>query len=105
MTRWAGALGLLGLLILASGFAALNGDRRVSIDFWVGTLHRVPLTFIVFGSLLLGMLLMLAVGVRSDLKVRRILRERLGGDADTGDAAHDGLQQDLFGEPRQEPPP
>jgi len=105
MTRWAGALGLLGLLILASGFAALNGDRRVSIDFGLGTLHRVPLTFIVFGSLLFGMLLMLAVGVRSDLKVRRILRERLGGDADTEDADSDRLQQDLFGEPSQEPPP
>lgn len=105
MTRWAGAIGLLALLLASSVFAALNGDRRVSVDFGIGTLHRVPVTFVVFGSLLLGMLVMLAIGVRSDLKVRRILRERLGSEFDGSPGAADQLQQDLFSDPDEEPPP
>lgn len=105
MTRWVGALASLGLLILSSIFAALNGDRRVTIDFGIATLHRVPVTFVVFGSLLVGMLVMLAVGVRSDLKVRRILRNRLATGVHAEIDEHDRLQQDLFGESAEEPPP
>lgn len=105
MTRWVGVFGLLVLLLISSVFAALNGDRRVSIDFGVGMMHRVPVTFVVFGSVLMGMLVMLAVGVRSDLKVRRILKERLGSEVQQDDDAHDRLQQDLFGESSEESPP
>ena len=105
MTRWVGFLGMVLLLFLSSAFAALNGDRRVTIDFGLFSLVRIPVTFVVFGALLLGMLIMLAVGVHSDLKVRRIVRRRLNGDVDLSDPAHDRLQQELFGDSQEDPPP
>ena len=105
MRRWLAAAAVLLLLVVSSLFAAQNGDRRVSLEFGWFTLARIPVPFVVFGSVLLGMLVMLAVGVRGDLKVRRILRDRLQGEAAASPVEKDRLQQDLFGEPPQEPPP
>jgi hypothetical protein len=54
---------------------------------------------VVFGSVIAGMVIMLAAGVRSDLKVRRILRARLAEeDRVERDRFVDQSQQDLFGE-------
>lgn len=59
------------------GFAGLNGGQRVTLRLGLVTFYRVPLPVIAFGALILGMLVMLVAGVASDLRVRRILRERL----------------------------
>jgi len=59
----------------------------------------VPLTLIAFASLLVGMLVMLVAGIRSDLKVRSILRARLEAeDLEERRRFVDLDQQDLFGE-------
>lgn len=77
MNRLAGAVGVLLVLVTSMGFAALNGGQRVTIRLGIATLYRVPLTVVAFGGLILGMVVMLIAGIHSDLKVRRILRERL----------------------------
>ena len=97
MSRLAGAAGILVVLALSMGFAALNGGQRVMLRLGFGTFYRVPLTAVAFGSLILGMLVMLVAGIHSDLKVRRILRERLAEeDRAEKAAAGDRSQQDLF---------
>jgi len=83
-------------------FEALNQGRWVDLDFGFVTLYRVPVAWVALGGLLVGMLLMLAVGIRSDLKVRRILRERLRAEDREERAPVDRYQQDLFQEESQE---
>jgi uncharacterized integral membrane protein len=70
-------LGVGALLVLSMAFAALNSGQGVTLRLGFATLYRLPLTLVVFGAVILGMLVMLVAGIRSDLRVRRILRERL----------------------------
>lgn len=77
MSRLGGVLGVLLVLVASMGFAALNGGQRVTLRLGIATLYRVPLTAVAFGALILGMVVMLLAGIHSDLKVRKILRERL----------------------------
>lgn len=70
-------LSILAVLAGSMGFAALNGGQRVTVRIGVATLYRVPLSVVAFGALILGMVVMLIAGITSDLRVRRILRERL----------------------------
>jgi uncharacterized integral membrane protein len=94
-----GAGGILVTLALAAGFASLNSGQRVTLRLGFATLYGVPLTVVAFASLLVGMLVMLVAGVRSDLKVRRILRARLEAeDLEERNRFVDRTQQDLFGE-------
>jgi hypothetical protein len=66
------------------------------------TLYGVPLTVVAFGSVITGMVVMLVAGIRTDLKVRSILRARLA-EEDREERARvvDQSQQDLF-EPEAE---
>ena len=97
MTRAAGALGVVLVLLLSMAFAALNGGQRVTLRLGFATIYQIPLTVVAFGALILGMLVMLAAGIHSDLKVRRILRDRLAAE-DLEERARfvDRSQQDLF---------
>ena len=98
MSRWAGAAGVLVVLVLSMAFAALNGGQRVTLRLGFATLYRVPLTTVAFGALILGMLVMLVASIHSDLRVRRILRQRLA-DEDREEKARtavDRNQRDLF---------
>ena len=80
-------------------FASLNSSHRVTLRLGFVTLFGVPLTVVVFGAVILGMLVMLGAGVQSDLKVRRILRARLvEEDREERERAVDQSQQDLFPE-------
>ncbi|GMV07298.1 MAG: hypothetical protein AMXMBFR53_35730 [Gemmatimonadota bacterium] len=97
MSRVAGALGVLLVVALSLGFAALNGNQRVTLRLGVATFYGVPLTVVAFGGLMLGMVIMLVAGIRSDLKVRRILRARLADEGlEDKDRFVDQSQQDLF---------
>ena len=96
MTRFAGAAGVLVVLVLSMAFAALNGGQRVTLRLGIATFYRIPLTGIAFGALILGMLVMLVAGIHSDLKVRRILRERLAEEDRQERARIDHSQRDLF---------
>ena len=99
MRRITGAAGILLVLILSMAFASLNGGQRVTLRLGFMTLYGVPLTVIAFGGLVTGMVIMLAAGIRSDLKVRRILRARLREeDLEEKSRFIDGTQKDLFEE-------
>jgi uncharacterized integral membrane protein len=95
--RWLGALGILAVVGLALGFASLNGGQRVVLRLGFATLYSVPLTVVAFSGLITGMVIMLVAGVTSDLKVRRILRERLAEEArEERSRFVDRAQRDLF---------
>lgn len=97
MTRALGALGIGTVFVLAMGFASLNAGQRVTLRLGFATFYGVPLTVVAFGSLIVGMLVMLVAGIRSDLKVRSILRARLvQEDREERERFVDRAQQDLF---------
>ena len=103
MSRLAGALGVLVVLVLSMAFATLNGGQRVTLRLGFMTLYGVPLTVVAFGGLVLGMVIMLGAGIHSDLKVRRILRARLAEeDREERNRFIDGSQKDLFEEESQQ---
>ncbi|MSR19601.1 MAG: hypothetical protein EXR91_01280 [Gemmatimonadetes bacterium] len=102
MSRLVGGTGVLLALALAMGFASLNSGQRVTLRLGFVTFYGVPLTVIAFASLLVGMVVMLVAGVRSDLKVRRILRARLEAeDIEERNRFIDRAQQDLFVEGKE----
>jgi uncharacterized integral membrane protein len=104
VSRALGLGGVVAALALAMGFATLNSNQRVTLRLGFMTFYGVPLTVIAFGSLLVGMLVMLVAGVRSDLKVRRILRARLEAeDLEERNRFVDRTQQDLFVEEKERP--
>jgi uncharacterized integral membrane protein len=97
VSRFFGWIGVIILLILSLGFASLNSGQHVTLRLGLLTLYSVPLTVVAFGSVIAGMVVMLVAGVRSDLKVRRILRARLAEeDREERDRFIDLDQADLF---------
>ena len=102
MRRLLAFVGMVVVLVLAMGFASLNSGQRVTLRLGLATFYGVPLTVVAFGSLLLGMVVMLVAGIRSDLKVRRILRARLEAeDLEERSRFVDRDQQDLFVEGKE----
>ncbi len=97
MNRILGGIGVVGVVVLSIGFASVNSGQRVTLRLGVITFYGVPLTVVAFTSVIAGMMVMLVAGVRSDLKVRRILRARLA-EEDREERARfiDQDQQDLF---------
>lgn len=71
--RW---LPLAAVTLLAGAFAYLNRGETVSLRLGVATFHQAPLAVVCFLAFLFGMLSMLALGLRHDLRHRRWLRER-----------------------------
>ena len=82
MKRWTGLLGFGTILLLSFAFATLNGGQRVTVRLGFATFYQVSLTVVVFGAVILGMLGVLVAGISSDLRVRRILRERLAQESE-----------------------
>jgi uncharacterized integral membrane protein len=105
-SRLAGAVAVVGVVVLSMAFAAANAGHRVTITLGLFTLYRAPVTLVAFSGLLLGMLVMFAAGIYSDLKVRRILRERLAEETREAKGWIDRNQRDLFAQdPDPEPQP
>ena len=97
MNRLWGSLGIVIVLALSLGFATLNGGQRVTLRLGIKTLYGVPLTVVAFGGLITGMVIMLVAGLQSDLKVRRILRDRLAEeDREERSRFSDRDQRELF---------
>jgi uncharacterized integral membrane protein len=96
MTRITGFAFVLLVVLLAAAFAAGNADHRATLNLGLLTLYRVPVTLVAFSGLMMGMLVMFAAGVHSDLRVRKILRERLAQEAKEEQKWIDRNQQDLF---------
>lgn len=69
-------------LLLAAGaawFAWLNLGERTTLSLGLVRFYRVPLSWLVLGAFLLGMLAMFLLGLRHDREVRRVLEEREAG--------------------------
>ena len=75
MTR-GGWLGVAALALLAAAFAYANRGEAAAVHLGFATFYRAPVALLVLGSFLLGMVAMLLLGLRQDLQVRRMLRER-----------------------------
>jgi hypothetical protein len=72
---------VLGCAVVAALFAWLNAGETVTLRLGFVTLRSVSLAAVVFGAILFGMGLLFAVGLRADLRTRRMLqryREELG---------------------------
>jgi uncharacterized integral membrane protein len=98
MSRLFGVVTLLLVVIGAMAFAAANAGHRVTLSLGFITFYQVPVTLVAFSGLFVGMLAMFATGIHSDLKVRRILRERLEEESRREQIWIDRTQQDLFAE-------
>ena len=96
MNRLLGVVAIVVVVLLAMGFAAANAGSRVTLVLGFITLYRVPVTLVAFGGFFLGMVLMFITGIHSDLKVRRILRERLVEESRQEQSWIDRNQRDLF---------
>lgn len=62
-------------VLFAGAFAYLNAAERIAIHLGFTVLYQVPLVGLVFGVYLLGMATMYLLGLRHDMRVRRLLRE------------------------------
>lgn len=103
MNRLFSVAAMLVALALGLGFASVNSGQRVTLRLGFATFYGVSLTVVAFGSLLVGMLIMLVAGIHSDLKVRRILRARLQEeDREERSRFVDLDQQELFGEGKED---
>ena len=102
MTRFIGPLAVLLVLVTAILFGGLNDAQRVTVNLGVGILYGVPLSLVGFTGLFIGMMVMLVAGLRSDLKVRAVLRQRLEAEDREERAIVDRNQQDLFRPRRKE---
>lgn len=98
MNRFVGFAAVLGVGVLAMGLAAANAGNHVTFSIGFLTFYRAPVTLVAFGGFLLGMLVMFLAGIHSDLKVRRILKDRLAEETRQEQAWVDRNQKDLFAE-------
>ncbi|MAN48296.1 MAG: hypothetical protein CME09_02810 [Gemmatimonadetes bacterium] len=103
MSRIIPAIGVLLVAGLAVVLQSLNGSETVTLKLGVITLYDVPITAVAFFGLLAGMVIMLVTSIHNDLRVRRILRDRLT-EEDSEEKARiiDHRQHDLFGKDEEE---
>ena len=98
MRRFSWVITVLLVVLGAMGFAAANAGNRVTLNLGLFTLYQVQVTLVAFSGLFVGMLVMFVTGIHSDLKIRRILRDRLAEEARQEQTWIDRSQQDLFAE-------
>lgn len=78
-------------MLLAAGFAWLNGGQQVTLHLGLLRIRSVSLPAVVFAAFLAGMLTLMLASLKADLRTRRMLRryrEALGREPvnDPGDA-------------------
>lgn len=79
---------------LAFWFTSVNAGERVVVDLVVWRV-TAPLPLVVFGSILIGMLSVLFVGLRADLRTRRAVeRRRRLANRSAGDLAYAAAERD-----------
>jgi len=105
MIRGAGIGGVALLLAFVMQFSRLNSSQRVTLDlgFWVW--YRVPVLYVAFAGVFLGMVVMLLANLHTDLRVRAVLRERLEEETRADRTWVDQTQRDLFGDGDVPSPP
>jgi len=78
------------VVVALAWFAHANSGRYVDLRFGLFTLRAVSLPVVIYGSVILGMLLVVGVSWRNDLRTRQALKkvDQLGsnmmGEADLG---------------------
>jgi uncharacterized integral membrane protein len=72
-SRW---LPIAAVTLFAAWFAWLNRGERIAVDVGVATFYRAPLTMVLFLAFLAGMLCMLLLSLRQDVRMREELRAR-----------------------------
>lgn len=65
-----------GIALAAGLFTWLNRGERAVVHLGIATFYRAPLTVVLFLAFLAGMLAMLALSLRHDLRMRQELRAR-----------------------------
>lgn len=96
MIRGAGIAGVAVVLALVMLFSRWNGAERVTLDMGIWTFYRVPLVYVAFGGIFVGMVVMLLANLHADLRVRRFLRDRLEEEGREEQERIDRYQRDLF---------
>ncbi len=76
MKRVLNWLGLGVVILLGVCFSIANAGRAVTLELGLFALHDVPVTFVAFGGMVVGMGIVLIAGMKADLRVRQLLRER-----------------------------
>jgi hypothetical protein len=71
--RWAG---VAAIVILAGVFSWFNSGESAALHFGLFNVYQIPVVTIFYVSFLLGMGTMFLLGLRHDLRIRRLLRER-----------------------------
>jgi uncharacterized integral membrane protein len=94
--RGAGIAGVALVLALVMLFSRWNGAERVTLDLGVWTFYRVPLVYVAFGGIFVGMVVMLLANLHADIRVRRFLRDRLEEEGREERERIDRYQRDLF---------
>ncbi len=74
MKLWSRLITFLLAATAAFIFAVQNGREFVTVRFPGLTLRSVSLPVVVFGAALVGMLLVFLVGMRADLRTRRLVQ-------------------------------
>jgi uncharacterized integral membrane protein len=72
-SRW---LPIAAVTLFAALFAWLNRGERIAVDVGVATFYRAPLTVVLFLAFVAGMLSMLLLSLRQDMRMRDELRAR-----------------------------
>lgn len=67
----------VAVLLVVMLFTRGNGSERVNLELGIVFFDAVPLAYVVLGSFFVGMLVMMVAGIHTDLRVRRLLRDRL----------------------------
>jgi uncharacterized integral membrane protein len=67
---------LAGLLIITAlgWFAYMNAGQAVDLDFGLFAVRAVSLSIVIYGAIVVGMVLMLAVSLRGDIRTDQALK-------------------------------
>jgi uncharacterized integral membrane protein len=96
--RW---IVLLAIALLSGLFAYFNGGERITLNLGFMVVYRVSLVGAVFSAFILGMVTMFLIGLRHDMRMRRVLRERdlLDGDGSLREHRHQKTVTPRWGPP------
>ncbi len=82
-------------LLFFGWFAYAHLDQNVDLQLALFTLRGVPLPIALYAAIILGMLIMIAVGLRSDSADRRTPQRRRAEPGAASDAKAEGVLEEV----------
>jgi uncharacterized integral membrane protein len=70
------SLAIIVLIVLIVGFAIYNSEERISVNLYGTEYYNVPMIFVAFWSLVVGMLISFALGIGYYFKMYSELRDQ-----------------------------